>query len=1110
MTPGAATSADQNARHRIRTSLSESLLVEAAAGTGKTTELVGRILATLRQGLTAIDRIVAVTFTNKAAGELKLRLRQGLDRARADATGTEATNLEEALARLEEASIGTIHSFCAQILRERPVEACVDPGFQELTDVEARRLYGQVFRRWLEGKLNEDSPGVRRALARLAAREERDIDYTPFEQLQNAGWQLIEWRDFPEPWERMPMAREEVIDQLCEAIQELDLKRFQPGVVEPVRDMLPWIERAPRDYDMLEAHLLRLHRNWKRMERVKRVPNQAIHECIGNFRRAAEADLASQLRGEMWELIGLYDDAKRRAGKLDFLDLLLLVRNLVRDNREVRNYLQRKFARLFIDEFQDTDPLQAEILLLLSSDDASEDNWLRVTPVPGKLFVVGDPKQSIYKFRRADVHLYQTLKEKLEARGVTVVQLSKSFRSVRTIQRCVNAAFHDEMNGDRGAAQADYVALEEHRPDTPGQPAVVALPAPRPYGFRNISKAAINECLPGAIVGFVDWLLNQSGWKIHGSPIQARDICILFRRFTNFGQDLTRDYVRALEDRGIEHLLVGSKSFHSREEIDTLRAALTAVEWPEDELAVYATLRGGLFAIHDATLLRYRHEIGRLHPFQPPPAGLADPLGPVAAALGLLRDLHLNRNRRPIAETVYLLAESTRAWAAFALRPAGHQALANVRRVIDMARQFEMGGGISFRGFVEDLTAQAERAESAEAPVLEEGAEGVRMMTVHTAKGLEFPVVILADMTANLSHENPDRHVDAARGLCAMRLLNCLPKELIDNEVVERRRERAEGVRVAYVAATRARDLLVVPVVGDEEREGWLEPLNKSVYPPMMHQRQSREAPGCPAFGPASLIDRPPEYGDETSVRPGLHSARTGGHDVVWWDPAILPPGTEEHFGRRQEEILADDATAVSEGLREHDEWLTTRSLLLAVGARPSLELTTATEAEQPPAGFVCQIRVDSTPRHPGRPSGKRFGALLHNILRDVSLDAGLPEIESIAKLEGRILASPRDEVEAAARAAGLALRHPLLDRARAASRCHREYPVLLQLEHNRVIEGVIDLAFEEPDHWVVIDFKSDADLAARLDDYRAQIAWYALALQRIKGKPVDCWLLQV
>src|SRR5262249_54827764 len=162
------------------------------------------------------------------------------------------------------------------------------------------------------------------------------------------------------------------------------------------------------------------------------------------------------------------------------------------------------------------------------------------------------------------------------------------------------------------------------------------------------------------------------------------------------------------------------------------------------------------------------------------------------------------------------LLEATRAHAAFLLRPGGNQVQANVGRVAELARTFETTGGISFRGFVEELAQQAEREDAPEAPVLEEDSDGVRLLTVHGAKGLEFPVVILADLTAKISRRDPDQFIDAANRLCATRLIGCAPHELRENEPLEAARERAEGVRVAYVAATRARDILVVPAIGDE------------------------------------------------------------------------------------------------------------------------------------------------------------------------------------------------------------------------------------------------------------------------------------------------------
>ncbi|MBI4904687.1 MAG: UvrD-helicase domain-containing protein [Acidobacteria bacterium] len=1116
MTP-APQPTDAPARDRIRNSLQESLLVEAAAGTGKTTELVRRIVNVLAQGLTTIDRIVAVTFTHKAAGELKLRLRSELDCARSNEPDpAQSANLEHALAHLEEAAIGTIHSFCAQILRERPVEARIDPAFEELDEGGARRVYDSVFKRWLQDKLSLESPGLRRALTRLSAQEEREVNFTPLESLNTAGWALMEWRDFPTAWMRPDLDREDVIDTLVDRIKPLAARasRYNNEVSEPVRDILPWIEREPRDYDTLEGLLFKLYRRWSR--RKDSVPDKDLFATIAKYRPVYDADLAAQLRTELWELTGRYEESKRRSGQLDFVDLLLLVRNLIRDNGEVRAYLQNKYSHLFVDEFQDTDPLQAEILLILAAGNPNETDWLAITPAPGKLFLVGDPKQSIYRFRRADVALYQLLRDRLQGRGIAVLELSQSFRSVRAIQQCVNYAFAKQMTGSREVAQADYVPLEPFRGGIDGQPSVIALPAPFPYGSRSVSNVSIDKCLPDAITGFVEWLIRSSNWRVWDPgdkelrPIRSGDICILFRRFTNFFKDITRDYVRSLEDRGIPHLLVGSKTFHEREEIDTMRAALTAIEWPEDELAVFATLKGALFAIPDAVLLRFRAGHGKLDPLGDLAEDLHADFQDVKTALAILRDLHAQRNQRPIAETVYLLLESTRSWAAFASRPAGNQVLANVRRIIDLARAFEStGSGYSFRGFVHELSSAADRAESAEAPVLEEGADGVRIMTVHAAKGLEFPIVILADMTAQLAHENPSRYVDPQQRLCALRIMGCAPFELFENKDNEAARDTEEGKRVAYVAATRARDLLVIPAVGDEERKGWLSPLNNAIYPSQDKRRVSASAPGCPALGPMSVLDRPPEYAGEISVKPGLHIIG-GNHEVVWWDPQLIPPSREEQFSARQEEMFAEEPVSLQKGLDDHARWSQRRSQLLEAGAKPTLQLALASEVTEPPASFTGELFVEATARPSGRPTGARFGALVHSTLRDVPLWAARPQIEATARMQARILGAERDETSAAVIAVLNVLRHPLLERARAVRRCHREYPVLLHLDKGTALEGIIDLAFEEDAGWVVVDFKTDADISQLLTRYRAQISWYAEALHRITQRPVQAYLLAV
>jgi ATP-dependent helicase/nuclease subunit A len=887
---------DEAARERIRTSLDESLLVEAAAGTGKTTELINRVVAVLSGGRGKVENLVAVTFTRKAAGELKLRLRQELDRAlgaararveaaeegsaAGAAAGQEGLRLEHAIAHLEEARIGTIHSFCADLLRERPVEAEVDPAFQEISEPEEKRLLRRAFRKWLEAELKEGSAILRRSFERG-----RRGDQGATESLYQAGIDYKDFRDFNRPWQRRAFPRQERIDWLLERVEKLaDLSQSpanrQDALFESllgVRELAERLRRerkegVRRDDDRWEGLLVRLAEQLGRNRKKGRGPyaqdvlredvlrqREALLEDLRRFAADSGADLAALLQAEMRKLVDAYDRLKRAAGALDFVDLLLLARNLVRGNAAVRRYLQQKFTHIFVDEFQDTDPLQAEVLLLLAADNPEETDWRQARPAPGKLFLVGDPKQSIYRFRRADVMLYQELRDRLRERGVALVHLTHSFRAPRPLQEAINQAYAPAMQQNRLSGQPGYVRLEGNREPIAGQPYLVALPVPEPYGGReHAGPRAIEASLPEAVGGFVNWLLHESGWKVRkpdsGSseelvPIEPSHIAILFRRFTSWGRDVTREYRRALEAREIMHLVVGATAIHTREEMETLRAALAAIEWPEDELSVFATLKGSIFALPDSALLRYRQLARTLHPFRRRPERLEKDLEPVAQALDALAGLHRRRNGRAVVETLQELLESTRAHAGFALRPAGHQALANVYRLCDEARNFEARGGISFRAFIEELESQAEREERSESLVFEEGAEGVRLITVHKAKGLEFPVVILADLTAKLARE-ASRYTDREQGLCAQRLAGCEPWDLLEHQGEETARDGAEGIRVAYVAATRARDLLVVTTVGESPYQGgWLEPLNRSLYPDPERARHSRPAPGCPPFG---------------------------------------------------------------------------------------------------------------------------------------------------------------------------------------------------------------------------------------------------------------------
>ncbi|MBX5480753.1 MAG: UvrD-helicase domain-containing protein [Myxococcaceae bacterium] len=1134
---------DATIRHRLEHELDTTFVVEAAAGTGKTTILVSRVLSLIRTGTTRLSQIIAVTFTEKAAGEMKLRIRERIEQARnASPTEEERRRLEVALSELEGARIGTIHSLCADLLRERPIEAGVDPLFQVASDDEARALLETAFAGWFARAVSKPSVGIRRFLRRTPRRGAP----TSRKQLRDAAWRLIEHRDFDAPWRRdTAFRRDEEIDALIP-----ELERFARAIkanttlAEYPRKMFNEVPRfiddlfhrekvAPRDHDGLEAQLreLSFQRVWKMEVYGKRnaeliALRDEVAARLFSFVERSDADLAALLRTELAPVADAYQAQKAAAGRLDFTDLLLRTRDLLRHQREARVELQRRFTHLFVDEFQDTDPLQADILLLLAAEDPDATDTATLRTVPGKLFVVGDPKQSIYAFRRADVALYQRIKARLVAQGATLLYLSKSFRSVPEIQEAVNAAFAPAM-GDGSEHQAKYVPLQRGREDAPvEQPAVIALPVPYTYSDSGkLVNYRIEASLPDAVGAFVDFLVNQSQWKVTETdrpgervPLQPRHICILFRRFQAFGEDVTRPYVAALEARRVPHVLVGGRSFHARDEVLALRNALAAIEWPDDELAVFATLRGPYFALQDDALLAFRAAFGRMHPLRTLDVSTASPaVKEVAEALAALGALHRRRNRVPIADTVSQFLELTRAHAGLAFWTAGEQALANVLRVVELARRFEAAGATSFRAFVDHLHDEAEESEAEEARVVEEGTEGVRLMTVHRAKGLEFPVVILADLTANAVHSRPSRHVDTASGLWAQPLAGCIPHELLDHAEEALARDREEAVRLAYVAATRARDLLVVPAVADQPHDGWLGVLNPVLYPKPGTGGQPKPPPNTPVKGRTTTLDRPVERFVPEEIVPGLHTPCEGSHGVVWWDPATLDLQRETFVDSRREQVLIPkNAENEAKGREEYARWEAAREARLRQGATPSMEVKAVREVAQTVAAPRA-FPVVTLPRDGERPTGRRFGALVHAALAKVPLDAKDEDVRRHVETQARLLGATPDEVAAATKAVSRALGHELWQRARACApgEVWREVPVMLRRPDGSWVEGEVDFVLCERDgalaRWTVIELKTDAVARGELPAaYHAQLELYVEAISKSVNAPADGMLVLV
>ena len=1074
----------------ITTPRGRGCVVEASAGTGKTRRLVQEIATALAQGV-PVDRIAAVTFTHAAAGNMKVRVRQELEARRQP----DDTLLKTALRTLDRAFIGTIHGFCANLLRQRPVEAQVDPDFIGLEQGDASRVFAGVFRTWMERRLGAPTPGVSRALARLA---ERRGD--PLAALEKAAWNLTEWRDHDKPWEHREFERRDQLKSIVGKAKHVhqmwkqgyDRDTLRWGLT-PLDELMQRIQSAAkagiRNLDDAEADILGLKQQtkwWKEGQGSNFGPGlprqqmvdawKDLLDAIEQFREVADADLAATLRDELWEVVGLYQKAKTRAGQLDFADLLIATRDLLR-NEEARADLRARYDRIFVDEFQDTDPLQSAILLDLCGDDALQ---------AGKLFVVGDPKQSIYRFRRADAREYNRVRGVLTEAGVPLDRLQVSHRSTEPMQAFVNAAFETDM--------PDYLPLTGGRAARPNQPAVIALPIPYMHGQRNVSAKVVNEHAPSVTAAFIDWLLKKSGYRIWDgakwAPVTPGDICVLFRKTVRYNDDLTQQYVRALESREIPHVMVGSKSFHRREEIGTLRAALRAIEWPDDEFSVFAVLRGSLFFIDDTTLLKFREKYGR---FSATPEEDDFEFQPVAEALGVLKRLHKRRNKVPLAETIQDLLRLSRAPIGFALQHGGERRLANVYRLCDLARGFETSNlaGSSFRAFIEYLDQELEESE---APILEQQSGGVQLMTAHKSKGLEFPVVILADPTTHAQREDgSERHVDVAQKLCAQRLCGWAPWELVANKDAENAEDAAEAWRIAYVAATRAKDLLVVTAVGAGPWEdSWLGPLYPALYPPK--DRWTTVAP-------STVWDFPSP--GKSSVKLGVHAGAKGGCEVLWLDPGKLTLDEPESHGLERGEMLAGTAEQKKQGLEAWQAWRQTRETGITQASHPLFEVRLASSPGDVSALAEVQVEYAQVEWEGQRPSNRIFGKMVHAILQSADTPAAA---EALAVAQGHRWGASSDVVQAAAGTA-LAVLNEITRRTADATEIHREWPICVKLPSGELVEGVIDLAWSDGESWTVLDYKT-----GRPDEkqYKTQVRLYALALHAATGLAARAVLLEV
>jgi ATP-dependent helicase/nuclease subunit A len=1043
---------DEAARHRARNDHGTSLVLEAGAGTGKTTLLVDRIEALLRSGVATLLEVAAVTFTENAAATMKLRLRERLERARSDGRvpDVERGRASAALEVLERAQVSTVHALCTTILQERPLECRVVPGFRVADDTETDAIFAAAWDEWLAERLDAGDATLSEAV-RAEIPLESAFEWGERGSLRRFARTLLDERDLipivsdvvpePEAW------RAALEEKAARARELMGLAKSGDSLV-PQLEALVAFAAVAQDLQgsELARHLAAIPKLKSNVGRRTHWAAEALEEAKGIVSWAAEArsawnaalgsHLHARLVTGLLGVIGCYERRKRSLGVLDFLDLLLKTRDALRDNESVRRCFAARFRFVIIDEFQDTDPLQVEIAGLLTAGE------------PGRLVVVGDAKQSIYRFRRAEVALLRRLSAGASRRpGHAVLHLTQNFRSRPGILRFVNRAFGTLIQASDESDQPAYEPIDPPA-DLADVPAVIQLrfEAPDFTEARNDLLAAEAS----ALSAFARQAA-EGGFEVRDPatgvprPSRAGDLMVLAPRLTQI-----RPLEEALEEAGLRFAVEGGKSFFGRQEVHEALAVLRAVDDRSDRVSLVAALRSSFFGVSDTEIVSHVLSGGRLFVDEGAVVKATSPL--LAAAFALLHRLHRERLQVSVPGLVERLYDETGVLAALTGTRRGAGQIANLEKVVALARQAAALGVLTLRGFTSLLEERAAgMSEEPDLPTTRPGdTDTVRILSIHKAKGLEAPVVALYDQAANLQVK-ADVIPLWEEGKVAVGFVEGFrPPDW--NRLQERDRARAwaEGRRLLYVACTRARDLLVIPRPPANARAGsfW-----RDLWP---------------------FVDASPSS------------------DVTTLHAATLP------LPRRSEPPLDRGRLAVAEGGDAvAARWRAERKALIDAACERPLVPVSATR-------FAARTASPPAVAASGQ-GGRDFGSLVHQVLEWTPLDApegAVAMAEALAPRFGLDATAARRAGEEAARA----LASPLMERARRSRRLWRELPLWFP-QDGELIEGVVDLVFEEAGRLVVVDYKTDhiteEQALAQAAHHAPQLQLYGRGLTQATGLPV-------
>ena len=1094
---------DEAARERIRTDLAATLFVEAGAGAGKTSSLVARIVNLVRSGV-PITGIAAITFTEKAAAELRVRTRQRLE-------AHPGPDTDAALARLDHAPIGTLHSFARRVLFDFPIEAGLPPGFTVLDELESGLAFEEQWNDLLDELLDDAEPA-----AGLIAGGRAFVELCEFDGfgVDKGARRMAD--DFRSNWD-LVHDRVELSDPGPLEFDTAEILRLAGQIAStPIPDDDKQVETVAEIVALADG--LRSQSLRTRLEALWALDHKYGHwgtsrtsfpGAKGTWTKAfgpRGAEALESLRAEETELgrlahqtlegvkrhrrlllgaiIGRFvlDGATERAaaGQLEFHDLLVLARRLLTEHPGIRRILHERYERLLLDEFQDTDPIQLEIAVRLTAapDDPSQDasgtgpragSWRDLRPLPGRLFIVGDPKQSIYRFRRADISQYLRASEQV---GADNVQLSANFRSTRAVIDFANDVFGRLITYEADAQPA-FQALDACRPNPLLDHGTVTL-----LGIERHDDLVANQ--RNAEIGSADALrLREAtevaaavstaladGWLVFDEtlgalrPCRPGDICILLPTRISL-PSLEAELRRA----GLAYRAENSSVVYATTEIRQLLLALRSADDPTDTLALVETLRSPLYGCSDIELWEWKACGGTWNLWALPPADLVD--HPVAHAIAHIRSVAERVGTTSAADLLAAVADERRAFDLALAGPDARDVWRRLRFVIEQARAWADAGGHGVRRYLQWATMQASEARVADTILPENDHDAVRVMTIHAAKGLEFPITIVGGLTTKPRRALTngvvwanDTWMLAGRGDDGV---------FVTQQPIDEQMGDAERRRLLYVACTRAVDHLVVS----------------------LHR-------GAPTKNNAGYDD----WGPLTSA------------ELLWAAGAAEPSSGARAVDVELRSVAPAVAGPLTIDWADHDDWSAERNRVFAVASRRTgiaatrlseeLAGTGARDEIDDPGLDKRPVNVELPPWQRGR-YGTSIGRAVHGVLQFCDLSNGA-DIDNLARAqcaaEG-VIGLERD-VAALARSA---LGAPIVRSVVAGADHWRELFVAAPIG-GRVLEGYVDLLVRTPDGLVIVDYKTDqwsgpVQSAERVGRYRLQLAAYGAALAAALDEPI-------